>query len=466
MSKPPIHKTKKPLSKKALLLALRRRARQQKIRLRMVRLGTMAMALLSSVLLFFGLGFLLSPPNIDVPSASSSHPFIIRTPKIPPPPKDMIILLMGVDINPEGQSEKDAFWGVRTDTIMLARVRPETQEVSIVSIPRDSKVFLTQSGRVGKINSAFSMGGAKQAIRVVERSFGIPIDRYAVINLQGIQDVLEALGGVDVFIEKAMSYNDHSGDLHINFKPGKQHLNGQQAMEYLRFRHDALGDIGRIRRQQKLMGALTKKFNDPWIVTKIPRLIEVAQPHIQTDLSLDEMLSLGWFGRALQRSAVHVSTLPGGTSIEDSSYWLINQRQARTLLNKTMLGTPKKATKALASNSKNNSSEALLPNKPLKKPIPIGILYPSHLEESVNKLSLIIEDLGFTVICQQAQEELSTEILEHNTNISAETIQRLKQADSSLSNAAHVIAPIGGTFEHLYCSSREDITLTLGNDLG
>lgn len=223
MPKPPRVKQKKPLSKKALMIALRRRARKQRSRLRLVRLGTVALGLITSIFVFFGLGLLLNPPNIDVPT-TSARSFTIRTPKIPPPPKDMIILLMGVDINPERKSEKDAFWGVRTDTIMLARVRPETEEVSIVSIPRDSKVFLTQGGRTGKINSAFSMGGAKQAIRVVERSFGIPVDRYAVINLQGIQDVMDALGGVDIFIEKAMSYNDNSGDLHINFEPGKQKL--------------------------------------------------------------------------------------------------------------------------------------------------------------------------------------------------------------------------------------------------
>lgn len=452
--RPKIKHPPKQSSQRALQNALKRRARKQRFRLRIVKLITIATAIGTALFIFFGLGLLISPPDINV-GGNKANPFIIRTPKIPPPPKDMIILLMGVDVNPEGKSEKDAFWGVRTDTIMLARIRSKEKEVSVVSIPRDSKVYLTQSGRIGKVNSAFSIGGAKQAVRVVERATGIPIDHYAVINLHGIVDAIDALGGVDLYIEKAMRYNDNSGNLHINFEPGQHHLDGQKAMEYLRFRHDELGDIGRIRRQQKMMSALTKRFNDPWIITKIPGLIDVALPHVKTDLSTEQLLQLGWFGRNINRSSVHVSTLPGYTSNEDISYWVIKRQQAKKLLTHTLL-TPKASTEPNEKKSANKTA----------KPTKIGLLYPEHIEESVNRLALALEDKGFTVICQQPKENLATEILQHDTDLPQNAIHALKNVDSSLQQANHVIAPIGGTFEHLYCSPREDITLTLGNDLG
>lgn len=452
--RPKIKQVPKQLSPQILHSALKRRAINQRFRLRIVQISTVILAALFALIIFFGMGAIINPNGFN--NANNANNFTLRSTPLPGSPKDMIVLLMGVDVNPDSRNGKDSFSGVRSDTMMLARIRTSDKTVSLVSIPRDTKVYLTQSGRIGKINAAFAMGGAEQAVRVVERALGIPIDRFAVINLHGIKDVIDALGGVDLYIEKGMRYHDNSGNLHINFEPGDQHLDGQKAMEYLRFRHDQLGDIGRIRRQQKMLTALTKKFNDPWIITKIPHLIEVGLPHLQTDLNVDEMLRLGWFGRNLNRGSVHVATLPGFSSNEGASYWVIRPEQAQTLLTHTLLDPETEQGNAL-SFQRSPSSEGVTT---------VGLLYPKRLEENVNQLILVMEEQGFNVVCQQSKEGLATEIVQHDAQLPGKRIRQLKNIDSSLHQANHVIAPIGGTFENLHCSSREDITLTLGNDLG
>lgn len=150
------------------------------------------------------------------------------------------------------------------DTMLLVRFDPENKRMSVLSIPRDTKTSIKDHG-VRKINEANYLGGpALTAETVSDLLEGVPIDRYVRINVQGVEKLIDALGGVTVYVPKDMKYTDHSQHLYIDLKKGKQHLNGEQAVQFLRFRHDEFGDIGRVQRQQMLMRSVVEQaFKTP-----------------------------------------------------------------------------------------------------------------------------------------------------------------------------------------------------------
>ena len=188
------------------------------------------------------------------------------------------ILFLGVDAS---GNPKDLWTGTRTDTIILVNIDPRTKSVNALSIPRDSKVYLPGDNGVNKINAAHALGGIEMTKRTIEDTLGVHIDKYIMVHDNAVKEIVDAMGGIDIYVEKPMHYNDYSGNLHINFTKGDHHLNGQQAVEYLRFRHDALGDIGRTQRQQWLLRSLLNKLKEPETITKIPDIISVAKKYVK-----------------------------------------------------------------------------------------------------------------------------------------------------------------------------------------
>jgi LCP family protein required for cell wall assembly len=136
-------------------------------------------------------------------------------------PGQKVILVMGVDAPNISvrKKDEDSFEGTRTDTMMLVRVNSNKKRVSVVSIPRDSKVYIAGNRGIDKINAAHAIGGPDLAVQTVQDSFGIPIDNFIVINFKGVREVVDALGGIDLFIEKSMHYTDRTAKLFIDFEP-------------------------------------------------------------------------------------------------------------------------------------------------------------------------------------------------------------------------------------------------------
>ena len=125
------------------------------------------------------------------------------------------ILLLGVDSNGEGS---DLWKGTRTDTIILMNIDPKTKTVNAISIPRDSKVFLAGNGGIQKINAAHAIGGIDMTIKTIEDTLGVKIDRYIMVHDDAVKELVRALGGVDIYVEKDMRYHDFAGNLHIDLK--------------------------------------------------------------------------------------------------------------------------------------------------------------------------------------------------------------------------------------------------------
>jgi polyisoprenyl-teichoic acid--peptidoglycan teichoic acid transferase len=246
----------------------------------------------------------------------------------------------GIDLKEERKAEKKTeepsdIFKSRSDTMLLVRLNPDIQKASLLTIPRDTQVDIPGMG-VEKINAANWKGGPELAAEVVSHTLnGVEVDRYVRVSTGAFTDLVDVVGGVEVFVPRVMKYDDNTQKLHIDLQPGLQTLNGKQAEGFVRFRHDDLGDIGRTQRQQMLMKALQKKFQNPLILARLPEVFSVMQKHIDSNLSLGEMLALVQFGMQVKPNQFQMVMLPGRFSMPDEfplSYWLMD----RTATNKVM----------------------------------------------------------------------------------------------------------------------------------
>jgi len=224
------------------------------------------------------------------------------------------------------QALVNSFEGL-TDTMMLVRFNPEAQKLALLSIPRDTRIEIP-GHNVGKINEANSVGGPALAAKTVSQLLGgVGVDRYITINVQGVQALVEALGGVTVYVPKDMKYSDDSQHLYVNLKAGKQHLNGEQALQLLRFRHDEAGDIGRVQRQQMVIRALSEQALNPMTLARLPQIISVIRAYIDTNLSVEEIFALVAYASRVDRSKMEMLITPGeygDIETYGTSYWLPN----------------------------------------------------------------------------------------------------------------------------------------------
>jgi len=211
-----------------------------------------------------------------------------------------------------------------SDAILLIRFDPVKQAIIVLSIPRDTLTFVPEVGMT-KINTANFVGGAPLAARTVSKLLdGVAIDRYVRVNVRGFNQLIDALGGVEVYVPKDMQYQDHSQRLYINLRAGKQVLDGDKAVQYMRFRQDELGDIGRVQRQQAFLRALIEQKLNIETVVKIPEILEILRENLDTNLTVEEMLALGNFAVKVGRKDVRLVMLAGQFS--PLGYWLMDEQ--------------------------------------------------------------------------------------------------------------------------------------------
>jgi LCP family protein required for cell wall assembly len=257
------------------------------------------------------------------------------------------ILVMGMSVlppdvqNPPSETKElrylpqiNSFDGL-SDVLLLIKFDPETKKIVMLSIPRDTRTEIEGFG-VKKINSANVSGGPALTAKTVSNLLGgVGIDRYVRINVLGVGKLIDALGGVTVYVPKDMKYRDDSQHLYINLKAGKQHLQGDQALQLLRFRHDELGDIGRIQRQQMVIRALIEQTLNPGTLTRLPDILNTVKDNIDTNLTVEELVALVGFGARTNRSNMQMLMLPGRFSENgeyDASYWIPQKRAIKKLM--------------------------------------------------------------------------------------------------------------------------------------
>lgn len=263
------------------------------------------------------------------PQAADLFPYRVARP--------INILVMGIDrVEPtEDEPYIDEFGG-RSDTLLLVRFDPREQSLKLLSIPRDTRVRISGVGHT-KINDANVYGGPRLAAEVINESLGeIEIDRYVRVTTDAFKELVNVVGGVEVFVPRPMVYEDNTQGLFIDLPAGLQVLDGDQAEQFARFRHDSNGDIGRVQRQETLLKALQAKLTQPGILMKIPQVINLLQSSVDTNLSMEEILALANFGRQLERQQVQMVMLPGRfSSLEEfdgKSYWVMSQVRGRRIM--------------------------------------------------------------------------------------------------------------------------------------
>ncbi|MEN6566465.1 MAG: LCP family protein [Veillonellales bacterium] len=243
--------------------------------------------------------------------------------------KRINILLLGVD---DGDPDTPGA-PRRSDTMMVAGINPGDGTINLLSIPRDTRTVIPGRSGEDKITHAFAYGGVSLAVRTVEQMLGIPIDYYVIIDWKAFIRVIDILGGVDMNVGQAMNYDDPYENLHIHLTKGYQHLNGEQAGEYVRFRHDELGDIGRVQRQQQFLKVLCSELLQAGTIFKLPALVTTLRQYVQTDMPLTTMAKLAAGLKSMQLDSIQAEMLPGDfATIANVSYWIEDKVKTRKLV--------------------------------------------------------------------------------------------------------------------------------------
>jgi LCP family protein required for cell wall assembly len=203
---------------------------------------------------------------------------------------------------------------------MLLHIDPNRKEASLVSVPRDTLVVIPGRG-LDKVNHAFAYGGADLSRKTLEDFFHLSIPYYITIDLSGIEALIDKIGGVEIEVEKRMYYVDYAGGLFIDLHPGKQRLNGKQAMGYLRFRHTD-NDFARIARQQKFLKALASELMKKENFFQSPALFLSLLSCIETNLNSRQILALSLILRnGLEEGRLTMATVPGSDLLVDGIYY-------------------------------------------------------------------------------------------------------------------------------------------------
>jgi polyisoprenyl-teichoic acid--peptidoglycan teichoic acid transferase len=242
------------------------------------------------------------------------------TPPPPLPVKRTTFLVMGVDRRPDDTG--------RADSMMVISFDPTSQQLSAVSLPRDTWTEIPGHG-FDKINHSFAFGGNKLALATAQRLLGIPIDHYLTVTFQDFAKIVDAIGGVDVDAEKRMLYTDPSDlsmgpdGLVIDIQPGLQHMDGLTALKYSRYRMDDEGDVGRVRRQQQVARDLMKTASRGSILARLPQLIPALSDAIDTDLTVADMLKLGLSGKEAIGNPLTTGVFAGEDKVIGGIFYLI-----------------------------------------------------------------------------------------------------------------------------------------------
>lgn len=350
-------------------------------------------------------------------------------------PKRQNILLLGVDAS---NNDNDLWTGTRTDTIILVNIDPKSKSVNAISIPRDSKVYLPDNHGIQKINAAHAIGGVGMTIRTVEDTLGVHIDRYIMVHDNAVKAIVDALGGVDVYVEKPMRYHDYSGNLHIDLTKGVHRLDAKQAVGYLRFRHDALGDIGRTHRQQWFLRGLLAELQKPETITKIPEIINVTKQYVKTNMSLYELSQYAALTKHIDMDKIEIATLPGAPNKKGYiSYWILDPQKSQEVVNRLIY------------------REKIHPEENMV--LTAGVMYSSQNADEAEVVKNELAAAGVNVSCTGHIAKTHTQFIAHSNMVTNEYFNWLKKKTPSITGYQFVYEPV-----NYYCGETDFTIVVAG----
>ncbi|MBJ8026517.1 LCP family protein [Bacillus cereus group sp. N21] len=267
------------------------------------------------------------------------------------------VLIMGIeDYATDGQNG-------RTDSLMFATINPKTKNVSLMSIPRDSRVTIAGKNKKDKINAAHAYGGEKMALETVENFLRVPVDHYVKIDFKGFKGIVDAVGGITVDVP--FNFEERSDiDYYklIQFKQGQQELNGEEALAYVRMRkQDPNGDYGRSARQRQVLAAVVHKLNSASTVFKIKDLAEVVGKYVKTDIPVSDGLALYNKLSGFDPSNIKTIKLEGeDKKLNDIYYFIPDEMSVQNVRNEILknLGQDKTDTNSTTNTSSNSDTNS------------------------------------------------------------------------------------------------------------
>ena len=300
--------------------------------------------------------------------------------------KPVNILLLGMDIGDPTQVDNMEI--KRTDTIMVVNYNPSADKITTVSVPRDT--LIQNNGSSVKINSAFAIGGYSKIKTEVENLLNININYLVKVDYNAFVDVIDAIGGVKMEIERNMIYDDECQNLHINFKAGETvKLDGQKAQEFFRWRKNndgsgfANGDLDRIQNQQKFISKVIDKCKSPFIIFRVPKIMSAIGNNVETNMSPFSIIKYAFKFMTVDKDNISMLTAAGTPkTINGQSFLVFDKDSNRDLISQ------------LSSSGVSTSGDRGISKENIK----IKILNATKINGLAAELKTSMNNLGYTKI--------------------------------------------------------------------
>lgn len=286
------------------------------------------------------------------------------------------ILVLGVD-------ETSPTDPRRSDTMILLSYNSKTNKAYILSIPRDTLIKLDKYG-TQKINAAYPIGGPKLAMDVVSKIIGEPVNYYVKIGYEGFKQLVNDLGGVEMNVPIDMNYDDNAGNLHIHLKKGVQLLDGEKALQLMRFRHGyAEQDLERVKVQREFMLSMFQKAKEPGTLLKIHRILKTINQYVETNIPPTTMLIYTDYLLKIDKNNIKTATLPGIPQyIDGVAYYITDSQEILQFMD----------------NLNNERDNTAIANNENKKDIKIEIFNGGGIPGAATKTADLLKQQGYDVV--------------------------------------------------------------------
>ncbi|WP_019907112.1 LCP family protein [Thermoanaerobacter indiensis] len=348
----------------------------------MKRILKIIILIIIGIVLSLGVGTYIFYKNIHVPASNEKNTSTVS--RNESQNKEQAIERKNILF--EGSDENNL-----SDTIFVINYDAVNKKINILSIPRDT--YYPRPGfnapEEKKINAAFSEGKIEGLEKAVEDLLGIKIDNYVILNYEGFKKIIDTIGGVEVDVPFNMKYDDNSANppLHIDLKKGRQVLDGEKAIQFVRYRHGYVdGDLGRIKAQHQFLEAFLKKMLQPSILPKVPSLAITVSQYLKTDLTASEITQYAYQFIKDKPSTINAMALPGEGRYEgNTSYFFVDNIKVQEIVKELFSDEV---------STSNTSTTSFAENKNIK----VEVLNGAGIPGLATKYAEVLKNEGFDVV--------------------------------------------------------------------
>ncbi len=251
------------------------------------------------------------------------------------------VLLLGVD-----DTAEEGYYA-QADSAVLFIVDTEAETAAMISIPSDTRIPLEGRTESVALRDIYRQGGTPLALRMVEGYLGITIPYYATVDHAVFTQVIDELGGIDLYVEKNMAYTDSYDGFTIDLKKGYQTLDGEKAQQYIRYRDPDLGEFGRMKRQQRLVKAIIDQHATVGTMFDVPSILSILDEQSDTNLTFYPLLRITNVLSEYQPDMMLGEILPGQRhSDAQGTYWGVDPGKVDKMFHRIFKIEPPQEEKA------------------------------------------------------------------------------------------------------------------------